>query len=343
MLQSSSRGERRVVRAWAIAGAMLTCALGGCVLDRMGAGAAQGGNGPTGGSGGTGATGGSGGMVSSGGGDDGGGGTATGGFGGAGGVGGIGGSGGSGGAGGSGGSGGGIVNPICGDGVVEAPEVCDDFNFIDDDGCLDCQITPGYVCASEPSVCTLITPQVVAAGPGLGLAIFDGSGNGAYNGTLATMACVDLVVADEGFHDLQWVEVEVAIDHNYLGDLIAKLVSPASTVLTLMSRPGVNEPADSYHEPNGDSSNLVATHPIRFADVATNDAEYMGSSIADWEEACKDDGRCAYYPNSGAGPGIALADFGGEDPVGTWQLCVADGDSGDSGSVQAAELTVLAW
>jgi cysteine-rich repeat protein len=323
---SSSRGQRSQRLALVIASALAGCVVGGCVLDRMGAGTGTAAGGST-------AGGGSGGMVSSGGGTESGGGTPAGGHGGTGGAGGT----------GAGGVGGVVDNPICSDGLVEGSETCDDGNAYDDDGCVDCQIAPGYTCSGEPSACALILPHIVAAGPDLGVAIFDGAGIGAYDGDLATMACVELVVADEGFHDIQWVEVAVAIDHAYLGDLVLKLESPAGTVTTLMSRPGVDESVDAYYEPNGESSNLVASHPIRFSDTASNDAEYMGNTIPDWDAACRDDNRCAYAPNSGAGPGLAMADFAGEDPVGTWRLCAADGDDGDAGTVQAVELTLLAW
>lgn len=41
----------------------------------------------------------------------------------------------------------------CGDGRVEVGEACDDGNMDPADGCDACAITPGFVCALEPSVC----------------------------------------------------------------------------------------------------------------------------------------------------------------------------------------------
>ncbi|MFO0714799.1 MAG: DUF4215 domain-containing protein [Sandaracinus sp.] len=45
--------------------------------------------------------------------------------------------------------------PMCGDGIVEAFEQCDDANSIASDGCeSNCSTTAGWVCAGEPSLCT---------------------------------------------------------------------------------------------------------------------------------------------------------------------------------------------
>jgi subtilisin-like proprotein convertase family protein len=69
----------------------------------------------------------------------------------------------------------------------------------------------------------------------------------------------------------------------------------------------------------------------------------MGNGINDSSVVCKDDGRCTYAPSPGSGPGHGFADFHGESPVGDWLLCLADGHVHDSGTLQAATLTVLAW
>lgn len=49
------------------------------------------------------------------------------------------------------------VEPICGDGRVDAPETCDDGGTIAGDGCGgDCRTELGYVCTGAPSVCSEI-------------------------------------------------------------------------------------------------------------------------------------------------------------------------------------------
>jgi len=324
-LPSSSGALCGLVLAAVLCALPLTCTLdrrGGLALD-------AGGSTPTGGGGVGGSGAGAGGIVTTGG---------------AGGVGGgTGGTTSTSGTAGEGGVGGG-VDPVCGNGDIEGQEACDDQNILAFDGCYECQIEAGFTCDGEPSVCQPIDPQITSEGPGLNVSIYDGDTQGqAYDGAINTMACVDLALGNVGFHAIQDVEVTVGIDHNFLGDLIIKLFSPQGTETTLMNRPGVAEPVDAFYEPSGDSSNLTGSHPVTFRDDASDSPESMGNTIGTSEEACKDDGRCDYLTSPGAGPGSSLADFNGEDPVGTWKLCVADGDDGDSGSIDSVTLSVLAW
>lgn len=45
--------------------------------------------------------------------------------------------------------------PDCGDGIVTAPEACDDGDMTDGDGCsANCTVETGYTCTGEPSTCT---------------------------------------------------------------------------------------------------------------------------------------------------------------------------------------------
>ncbi len=65
-----------------------------------------------------------------------------------------------------------IVLPTCGDGLIEAPETCDDENLTDLDGCsATCTEEAGYDCANEPSSCTLqgICPTVSIVSSGMPL------------------------------------------------------------------------------------------------------------------------------------------------------------------------------
>ena len=52
---------------------------------------------------------------------------------------------------------------VCGDGNLDAGEMCDDHNAVSNDGCSStCQIETGYVCTGSPSVC-----HIVACGDGI--------------------------------------------------------------------------------------------------------------------------------------------------------------------------------
>ena len=96
--------------------------------------------------------------------------------------------------------------------------------------------------------------------PNLNVSIPDGT----YNGTLGSMASVSLNIPDSA--TLFDVNVTIALDHTWIGDLVIKVQDPSGTVITLMSRPGVSEPADNGDSSvgNGDSSNLLATFAITF-------------------------------------------------------------------------------
>lgn len=45
---------------------------------------------------------------------------------------------------------------LCGNGLLDSSEKCDDKNNINGDGCSQCQVDSGYTCTSSPSVCTPI-------------------------------------------------------------------------------------------------------------------------------------------------------------------------------------------
>ena len=44
----------------------------------------------------------------------------------------------------------------CGDGVIDAGEVCDDNNFIVGDGCSNCTVDTEFTCSGAPSICLAI-------------------------------------------------------------------------------------------------------------------------------------------------------------------------------------------
>ncbi|AKT38688.1 uncharacterized protein CMC5_028360 [Chondromyces crocatus] len=232
---------------------------------------------------------------------------------------------------------GGSSSIVCGDGRVEGAEACDDGNTTPNDGCTSCGIDDGFLCQGQPSVCELSTRIVVTEGPGLGISIPDDS---RYDGSVASMECVTLPVAAGIGARVGKVELVIGIQHPFVGDLVIKVVSPTGTVLTVLSRPGVSDPGDTSFGSNGDSSNLEAAHPVRFADGEERSAETMGNSIGGGSVVCKDDNRCDYAPAPERGPGTSFADFFLEPVAGDWLACVADGDSNDFGFIDAVSLSV---
>ncbi|AKT41005.1 uncharacterized protein CMC5_051620 [Chondromyces crocatus] len=243
-------------------------------------------------------------------------------------------------SGGDGGGGSGGAHAGCGDGRVELEEACDDGNVRSGDGCdAGCEIEEGFGCAGSPSVCGPYLTSRVGVGPGLAHALPDDQ---RYDGSIESMECMALPVTMVATRVVR-VEVLVGLSHSWLSDLVIKVVSPEGTVTTLLSRAGIEEPDDGSSELDGDGSNLVVTHPITFRDDAASPAELMGVNIDNSKAVCRDDGICAYGPSPGKGPGKSLADFELESPSGDWLVCVADADDTETGTLDQARITVVAW
>lgn len=234
-----------------------------------------------------------------------------------------------------GGMGGMMQGPVCGDGQTEGAEECDDQDTASGDGCSStCTIESGFNCDGEPSVCTPVaTDQVITVGPGLNLSIPD---NG-YSGAINSMACATLNVPSVANNTISAVEVEVGAIHGYVGDLVFKLVSPANTVITLVSRPGGTELFDDGTELIFNSGELVASSPITFVTGAATSAEQMGVSTS---VICLDNGICDFAPNNGAAPAGNLTTLNGQSAAGAWKFCAGDSAASDAGSIDKVVLTI---
>lgn len=161
--------------------------------------------------------------------------------------------------------------------------------------------------------------------------------DGAYDGTLGTMACFPVAVPAGTVQDVQ---LEIGLTHTWIGDLTVKLQSPTGTTIGLMSRPGLVEAADDGTGCCGDSSDINV--PVTFQDGGTTDAETMGGTILGAQFVCTDDGLCNYFPNPGAIGGGGFATFIGEEALGNWQVCVGDSEAADTGEISSVNLTVSA-
>jgi hypothetical protein len=225
----------------------------------------------------------------------------------------------------------------CGNGLVETSEGCD--SGAASVGCVECQVTAGYACIGEPSLCSMIDPVTVSAE--FDVAITDVVDH--YDGSVESMDCADIEMPEAGFSKIQWVTLEVAVDHDWLGDLVIKLVPPGELPpATVLSRAAADEPVDDYLFIPSEGSHIRAAAPVTFDDTAEVDAEMLGSTI-NGGVVCMDDNVCVVRSNPGAAIGDGLVDLVGLSPVGTWRVCFADGDEGAAGSAKGARLTVLAW
>jgi len=163
----------------------------------------------------------------------------------------------------------------------------------------------------------------------------------AYDGTLETMVCTDIVITDNP--DLQFVanvQLTVGMDHTYVGDVTIKVQSPTGTILTVLQRPGNSTLPDNGMSCCNDNSDLNKGFPITFKNGGTTDASKMGATLPTAGVICKDDSFCEYNPKHLAGPGVDFNDFLGEVPSGAWKVCVGDSNKNDLGTLDYIGLTV---
>jgi truncated hemoglobin YjbI len=170
--------------------------------------------------------------------------------------------------------------------------------------------------------------------------------DGDYDGSLATMRCVDVDVPSDGLDFVEDVRLTVAMDHTWIGDVTIKLIAPDGKLLTVLSRPGDPDGVlpDSSADCCGDDSNFKNTAPFTFRDGAAHSAKDMGVGpmMTNNMIVCVDElpviDPCEWSPFPGLGPGTKFADFAGISAVGTWQVCFGDSGTPDFGAVSAVTL-----
>jgi hypothetical protein len=228
----------------------------------------------------------------------------------------------------------GAIDPDCTDATVDSCDFCDDVGGCDLAG--DCST----IDAADNSICDVVVAESeeLSVGPALGTLVTDG----AYNGTLGTMACVSLPLAANGIDTVAGAQLEIGLIATWIGDVTIKVVSPTGTVVTVLSRAGAVELLDNGVDmPYGDSSNTVASSPITFVNGGLTDAETMGATTpALTDNICADDALCVYDPNPGAAVAGDFAAFLGESAVGNWQVCVGDSATPDQPTIDAVTLTI---
>jgi len=209
---------------------------------------------------------------------------------------------------------------VCGNGTVTGSEACDDNNTANNDGC-------SSTCALEPT--QTVTLNALAR------SIPD---NG-YNGTLASMACVDVAVTAWYTPAIASMTVTVGAAHNWVGDVTVKVVHPDNTIVTVMNRPGVVEAADDGGNYGVGATGILSTlYPVTFSQAAATSSETMGSGGG---TVCLNNANnCNWLPANGAAPAGTLASFNGKTSTGTWKVCVGDNNSLDTGSIDRVVLTI---
>lgn len=173
---------------------------------------------------------------------------------------------------------------------------------------------------------------------GLNLAIPDD----AYTGTLASMTPSTITVTVAGSEQIIVdVDVTIALDHTYAGDLTIKLQSPTGTLVTLLNRPGLFTPDDGS-QTGGDASNLSASFAITYDDSAGDSAEDMGQGLLDTDIIGNplNGSPSIYYPDADGAGNDLLAAFNTENANGTWTLYIADGAPAAIGALQQWSLHI---
>ncbi len=137
-----------------------------------------------------------------------------------------------------------------------------------------------------------------------------------------------------------FVEIDLMLDHTWVGDLAIVLRSPGGVELQVMARPGSAAPDEQTGFPWGDSSVLNSANPITFTDGAGTSAEDLGASVG----FGVDIPAGSYYPDAdGWTTDIAtFAEFVGDAADGSWTIRVGDYGAGDVGTLQGWALTILA-
>jgi len=157
-------------------------------------------------------------------------------------------------------------------------------------------------------------------------------GLGSGQQAIATIEVTDDCVIDD-------VNVIIAIDHTWLGDLTMTLTSPDGITAGLVERPGLTLPEGCC----GAGFDLLSSQPITFDDGGSSNPEQMGS----FGDVYSSDGP--YYSAGGfAGPpyppgASTLTDMVGGRTQGIWNLTVSDGADYDTGIIQSVTLNINAY
>ena len=163
----------------------------------------------------------------------------------------------------------------------------------------------------------------------------------AYNGTLETMVCNDIIVPEDpdGINLVSAVELKIGLDHPWIGDVNVKIQSPGGAILTAFNRPGTEILPDNGTNCCNDSSDFSKDFPIILKNGGAFDSAKMGTTITATKIVCKDDQQCEFKPNPGMGAGVDFSDFLGETAGGTWKVCVGDSNADDLGVLDYVGLT----
>jgi subtilisin-like proprotein convertase family protein len=185
-------------------------------------------------------------------------------------------------------------------------------------------VATAFAFTSLTASVSAIAATAIIAGPG-----FDIPDNDPLGGSSTITVAPGPTLADPvpvGGATVTSVEVLIAIDHTFVGDLTYTLTSPAGVTITLANRPGAPVPNDPF----GDASDLSSDFPIGFSDRSLFEAENMGFDCADplGDAVVRRDCIGAFNPDE------PLSLLAGINMLGDWTLSINDGADLDIGAVK---------
>ncbi|MBW2286898.1 MAG: proprotein convertase P-domain-containing protein [Deltaproteobacteria bacterium] len=169
--------------------------------------------------------------------------------------------------------------------------------------------------------------------PAAPIAIPDGNANPIFD---SIDTSVDFGAGDT----VTFVSIDLMIDHTWVGDLEIVLRSPGGVELTLMARPGDNQPEGDFEDPWGSGADFVSSNPITFIDSGPTSAEAMGSVNVVGGDIL----ASSYFPDrNGWDSDIdTFAEFVGDPAAGLWELQIQDYANLDTGDLVSWTLNILA-
>jgi len=221
------------------------------------------------------------------------------------------------------------IIPVCGDGIIKAPETCDDTNLLSGDGCSAmCGIEVGFICSGTPSVCT---PSESNCSDGL-----DNDGDLAVDcaDTECAAACAALTcAAGQTLYSFNAAGLPLPIAD--VSTTTSSLVVPVNgsvkkTVLQL----------SIIHSWDADVDIALKSPTVGFLDISSDN----GGSSANYTNTVFND-TCATSITSGTAPftgcykpEAALSAFTNQPANGTWTLTATDDLSGIAGTLSSWSL-----
>lgn len=147
-----------------------------------------------------------------------------------------------------------------------------------------------------------------------------------YNGTLGSMGSSAIAVSGVTGTSVINIEVDLNMNHTWVGDLVIKLQAPNGNLLTLVSRPGSAETDDlGTGGAVGTNSDWLGS-TLTFTDLGTTDGELLNTPFAG-----------TYFPNPGitSSPTQTFASLFGGTMNGNWTLFIGDRAADDIGTLNS--------